>query len=56
VPATIKLRTNLNAADAGLPVAPFSNIGWAAFPLPAGTTSVILNASSTVAAIGVAFI
>ena len=48
VAATIKARTNLNSGDAGLPVAPFSGIGFAVFPLTPGVTSVILNASTTV--------
>lgn len=46
VTATVKVRTNLNSGDAGLPVAPFSNIGYAVFPLPSGVTSVILNSST----------
>lgn len=55
VAATIKLRTNLNSTDAGLRIAPFSNVGCAVFPLPAGTTQLILNASASVAAISVKF-
>lgn len=54
--ATVKVRTNLNFSDGGLPVGPFSSIGWAAWPLPAGTTEVVLNASQTVTGVSVAFI
>jgi len=39
----VKLRTNLNSTDAGLPV---STVGFLAIPLAAGTTSLILNAAS----------
>lgn len=41
---TLTLRTNLNAADGGLPFGP---AGWLAMPLIAGTTSLILGASSS---------
>lgn len=54
--ATVKVRTNLNSGDAGLPVAPYSGQGWAAFPLPTGVTSVVLNASATVAGVQLFFI
>lgn len=56
VAATVKLRTNLNSGDAGLPITPFSSIGFAAFPLSPGTTEVILNASAMVVSVAVAFI
>jgi|SRR5581483_3820926 len=39
----IKVRTNLNASDVGLLAGP---AGWMVFPLPAGTTSLILNAGT----------
>lgn len=43
--AAIKVRTNLNSGDTGLPIAP---TGFLVLPIAAGTTSLILN--STVAA------
>jgi hypothetical protein len=54
--ATVKLRTNLNTGDGGLEIAPFSNIAWTVFPLVAGTTSIILNASGPLSAIELSFI
>jgi hypothetical protein len=39
--SAIKIRTNLNSADAGLPINPAGP--WVVFPLATGTTSVILN-------------
>lgn len=54
--ATIKVRTNLNASDAGLPISPYTALGWAAWPLPSGTTSVILNSSGSVAGVELSFI
>lgn len=54
--ATVKLRTNLNNADGGLEIAPYAGLGFAAVPLPTGTTSLILNASATVAAVELSFI
>jgi hypothetical protein len=54
--ATIKVRTNLNSGDAGLPVAPYPGLGWVAFPLPTGVTSVIVNASQTVSSVQLFFI
>lgn len=56
VPATVKIRTNLDAADAGLQVSPCSGPNFAAFPLPVGTTSVILHASATVNNVELSFI
>jgi hypothetical protein len=56
VAATVKLRTNLDAGDAGVQIAPYGGVGFAAFPLPAGTTSVILNASAAVAGAELSFI
>lgn len=53
---TVKVRTNLNSGDAGLPIGPFSGTGWAAFPLVTGVTQVILNASGTVGPIELSFI
>jgi hypothetical protein len=44
---TVKVRTNLNAGDAGLPVAPFGGVGFMVFNLVADVTSVILNASGS---------
>lgn len=54
--ATVKVRTNLNSGDAGLPVGPYSGLGFAVFPLPTGVTSVILNASQSVATVQLFFI
>ena len=53
---TVKVRTNLNAADGGLQIAPFGGTQWAAFPLPTGTTSLILNSSGALANIELQFI
>lgn len=56
-PATVKLRTNLNSGDAGLPLSPFSGIGYAVFPLSTtGVTSVTLNASGIVQNVSLVFI
>lgn len=56
--ATIKLRTNLDSGDAGVQVAPYVGAGipWCVLPLPSGVTSVILNASATVAGVELTFI
>ena len=56
VTATVKVRTNLNSSDAGLPVAPFSNIGYAVFPVVSGVTSLILNASGSVSPVSLLLI
>lgn len=56
VAATVKVRTNLDATDGGLRVAPCSGPNFAAFPLPTGTTSVILNVSATVNNVELSFI
>jgi hypothetical protein len=56
VAATVKVRTSANPSDGGLPVAPFSAIGYAVFPLVSSVTSVILNASASVAAVSLVFI
>ena len=45
--ATITVRTNLNASDAGLPIAPMSGIPWAKVDLVTGVTEVILHSSAT---------
>lgn len=52
--AEIKVRTNLNSFEAGLPINPSGP--WFAWPLYTGTTSVILNAASGGATISVVFI
>jgi len=44
---TFSLRTNLNTSDAGLPFGP---TGWLVISLASGTTSLIINASSSAAA------
>lgn len=56
--ATVKLRTNLNSGDAGLEIAPYVGAGipWCVIPLPAGVTSVILNASASVAGVELVFV
>ena len=56
--ATVKVRTNLDSGDAGLQIAPYVGAGipFAVFPLPAGVTSVILNASTTVAGVELTYI
>lgn len=41
--AVLRVRSNLNPADAGLAIA---TTGWAAWPLATGVTSLTLNASS----------
>lgn len=57
VSATVKLRTNLNSGDTGLPIAPYSNVGWTAFDLTtSGVTSIILNSSTTLAGVELSFI
>lgn len=54
--ATVKVRTNLNGSDGGLAISPYTGTGWAAFPLPAGVTSLILNASTSVPGVELSFI
>lgn len=48
LPATnalqLKIRTNLNSGDAGMPIGP---TGWVKLPLYTGTTSVIINAAGS---------
>lgn len=56
VTATVKVRTNLDSSDAGLQVAPCSGPNFMAFPLPTGTTSVILHSSATVNNVELSFI
>lgn len=53
---TVKLRTNLNAADAGLAVAPYAGAGFTAVPLVVGTTEVILNVSGSLPGVELSFI
>ena len=54
--ATVKVRTNLNSTDGGLEISPYSGTGWAAFPLPTGTTSVILNSTGSLTGVELSFI
>lgn len=54
--ATVKVRTNLNGSDGGLAISPYTGTGWVAFPLPAGVTSLILNASTSVPGVELSFI
>lgn len=56
VPSAVTVRTNANATDTGLPVAPFSNVGFVVVPVPSGVTTVILNASAVVAGVSLVFI
>jgi hypothetical protein len=44
--SVVKLRSSLNAADAGLPLGP---TGFAVLPLAPGTTSIVVNAPAVVA-------
>lgn len=53
---TVTVRTNLNNADGGLPVGPFGGTQWAAFPLVAGVTSIILHASGSLPLVELSFI
>jgi hypothetical protein len=41
--AELKIRTNLNSADGGLPV---GLLGYMVFPLYAGTTAIVVNAAA----------
>lgn len=56
--ATVKLRTSLDAGDAGVQIAPAAAAGvpWCVIPLPSGVTSVILNASASVTGVELSFI
>lgn len=56
VGVAVKVRTNLNSGDAGLPIGPYSNVGWTAFDLVSGVTSIILNAGATVSNGGMVFV
>jgi hypothetical protein len=56
VTATVKVRTNLDSADAGLQVSPCGSSSYVVFPLPTGTTSVVVNASATVNNVELSFI
>lgn len=57
LPATnaleLKIRTNLNSGDAGMPLGP---TGWVKFPLYAGTTQVIINAPGSTGPLEATFI
>lgn len=55
--ATVKVRTNLNIGDAGLPVAPLAEaISWMKFDLVTGVTNVILNSSASLTPVELTFI
>lgn len=54
--ATVTVRTNLNAEDVGLPIAPYPNVGWASFPIVSGVTEIILNSNGAVPDIEIDFI
>lgn len=49
----VKLRTNLNSTDAGLPI---QGQGFAVLPLVAGTTSLILHSTASTGLVGLTFI
>ena len=49
----LKLRTNLNSTDGGLPVA---GNGWVAFPFYTGTSSLIIRAAGTIEGVELSFI
>lgn len=49
----LKIRTNLNAGDAGLPISP---VGYMVLTIAAGVTSLIVNAAAPTAAIELSFI
>ena len=53
---TVKVRTNLNALEAGLPIAPVSGTPWFAMDLTTGVTSIILNSSGSLPGIELTFI
>lgn len=57
LPATnaleLKIRSNLNASDGGLPIGP---TGWVKVPLFTGTTSLIINAAGSTGTIEATFI
>jgi len=52
-PQELKLRSNLDALDGGIPI---SSNGFAAFPLPAGVTQLILHATGSVGTVEFSFI
>lgn len=54
--ATVKLRTNLNSGDTGLPIAPLQVVSWMKFDLVTGVTSVILNSSASLTPVELTFI
>lgn len=57
VSSSVKVRTNLNADDDGLPISPTASIPWTKFDLPTGATEIILRvAEGTVANVNVTFI
>ena len=49
----LKLRSNLNIGDAGMPIGP---TGFVKLPLYTGTTSLIINAASSTGAVEAKFI
>lgn len=56
--ATVKLRTSLDASDAGVTIAPYVGAGvpWCVLPLPSGAVAVILNASAIVPGVELSYI
>lgn len=53
---TVKIRTNLNSADAGLPIAPVSGTPWFVMDLVTGVTEIILNSSGSLPEVELTFI
>lgn len=56
VPATVAVRTNLNSGDAGLPIGPYTTVGWTAFDLVSGVTTITLNSSTTLTGVELSFV
>lgn len=53
---TVTVRTNLNSADAGMPVGPFGGTQWAVFPIVTGVTQLILHSSGSQPGVELSFI
>lgn len=53
---TVKVRTNLNVIDGGMPIAPFGGTPWFKMDLVSGVTSIVLNASGSLAGVELTFI
>ena len=53
--ATVKARTNLDTGT-GLGIAPYTGTGFAAFPIVAGVTTLILNSSESLTGVELSFV